>query len=93
MTMSKAIQSIDTAISSAGALRRGAGKCAGQDEAGGFSRLLSAGRSEQAEAQAVPGSGKNVPDEPRQADAGDAREADTGTATAARWQLPVLPRF
>jgi flagellar hook-length control protein FliK len=81
-TMSKAIQTMETAVAGAGAQRGAAGRPAGPNESGAFSRLLSAGQVEHArptEAQTVPPGGKNLPGEPQQEPARD----DTGALAAA----------
>ncbi|MGB5540239.1 MAG: hypothetical protein WBO37_09145, partial [Gammaproteobacteria bacterium] len=94
--MSKAIQSME-AIAGAGTLRNSAGKRAGPDEAGGFSRLLSAGQAEHAahaqpaEGQTVPESGKSLPDEQHQARAGDRPDPDTETASARAQDVASTP--
>ncbi len=83
--MNKAMQSIDTAISTSGALPKGAGRCAQQDEPGAFSRLLSAGQTQTVqrnEARIVRESGNSLPDEQRQDSAGRAADRREDTAPA-----------
>lgn len=85
--MSKAIQSMDTALPSGGTARSSAGRRAGGVEAGGFSRLLSAGRAAQAErseGNAVPECGRKLPEQaPRQSGQADPeREAVRDAAPA-----------
>lgn len=94
--MSKAIQSME-AITSAGALRNSACKRAGPDEAGGFSRLMSADQAEHTEhtepkeAQTVPESGKNLPDGQHRSCAGDRPDPDTETASAGAQDAAPMP--
>lgn len=82
--MSKAIQSMDTVISGVAVRRGGAGNSSRGDEAGDFSRLLSAGQTPEtgsAGSQNVPDDGKKLPDESPRQSATDNAERETEPAS------------
>jgi len=83
--MSKAMQSIDTAISSTGALRSGAGRRTERDESGAFSQLLSTRQAqapERNEARDLRESGSSLPEERQQDTTGRTAERDGETPAA-----------